>query len=429
MQEKFEINNFLERFSRSQSHILQHKTNQNSAEKMVNFETKKTANFQEKGKEKDNENSKEGLITAISSSKKLILPKINIVNRNRMNLNKKETIEDILKKFSSGAPPEISINNDVINKKFDFLFNKKIPVKNERNKLKKIGPKIFLSSVDVIKRRNREIRRKKEKQEQELFEKRQREAKKLMESFKVELDGNNKMRRKVGKRYTIFKEILLYLESNNITLDQMLNNDPFQHEAYMIPNSYEFFTAVKFRNYKYVMNTLNTNAKYLFSVDYLGQTPYHWAAKLGDVKMLQILIDNGPYLNQKDYKGRTPLYLAAMNNHQAACNLLLTKGANIFLKDKKGLGPNDVAGSPEMKSFLMDFMSQPFSNPIYKQKVQQFLLDREERIRLKNEKLEKEKRMKENEKIIKNNGNNNNIANNNVNNQTNNLNNNEEKKN
>ena len=58
---------------------------------------------------------------------------------------------------------------------------------------------------------------------------RQREAKKLMVSFKVELNGNNKMRRKVGKRYTLFKEILIYLELNNITLDQMAKNDPLQH--------------------------------------------------------------------------------------------------------------------------------------------------------------------------------------------------------
>ena len=90
-------------------------------------------------------------------------------------------------------------------------------------------------------------RRIKEKQERELFEMRQREAKKLMASFQVELDENNKMRRQVGKRYTIFKEILNYLESNNITLVEMAKNDPFQYQAYQIPKSYEFFNAVKYR--------------------------------------------------------------------------------------------------------------------------------------------------------------------------------------
>ena len=257
-----------------------------------------------------------------------------------------------------------------------------------------------MSSIEEIKRRNREIRRRKEKQEREEFELRQREAKKLMASFKVELDGNNKMKRKVGKRYTLFKEILIYLESNNITLDQLAKNDPFQHQPYMLPNSYDFFNAIKYHNYNYVTNTLEDNPNYLFTIDYFGQTPYHWAAKLGDLRMTKILVKYGPYLNQKDYKGRTPLYIAAMNNNKDVCNFLLSKGANIFLKDKSGLGPADAAGSPEMKSFLLDFMSQPFSNPIYKSRIKQILIDREEKIERKNSQLEEKKRKEENAKLL-----------------------------
>ena len=427
MQEMLDINLFLKRFNRSQSHILlQPRNNKNSSDNFISLLPKNTVNYQSKEKEK----GKGGLLSAINRRHKIILPAINIVNRNKMNSKKIETIDDILKKFSTGSTAENSknTNNDLNNKKFDFLFNNKITIKRKPNKLKKIETKKFMSPIDEIKRRNREIKRKKEKQEQELFDLRQREAKKLMASFKVELDGNNKMRRKVGKRYTLFKEILMYLESNNITLHQMVTNDPFQHEAYMIPNSYEFFNAVKFRNYKYVMNELNSNQQYLFSIDYLGQTPYHWAAKLGDLKMLQILIDYGRYHNQKDYKGRTPLYIAAMNDHKEVCNFLLNKGANIFLKDKNGLGPNDVAGSRETRSLLLDFMSQPFSNPIYKERIKQFLFEREEKIRLRNEKLEKEKRKKENENKIKQNENNN-REDNIITNQSNSLNNNEEKKN
>ena len=84
-----------------------------------------------------------------------------------------------------------------------MLFKKNILIKKNRNKLNKNVIKKHMSSIEEIKRRNREIRRRKEKQEREEFELRQREAKKLMASFKVELDGNNKMKRKVGKRYRI----------------------------------------------------------------------------------------------------------------------------------------------------------------------------------------------------------------------------------
>ena len=116
--------------------------------------------------------------------------------------------------------------------------------------------------------------------------------------------------------------------------------------------------------------------------------------------MTKILVKYGPYLNQKDYKGRTPLYIAAMNNNKDVCNFLLSKGANIFLKDKSGLGPADAAGSPEMKSFLLDFMSQPFSNPIYKSRIKQILIDREEKIERKNSQLEEQKRKEENAKLL-----------------------------
>ena len=72
------------------------------------------------------------------------------------------------------------------------------------------------------------------------------------------------------------------------------------------------------------MQTLDSNPNYLFTIDYFGQTPYHWAAKLGDLKMTKILLDYGLYHNQKDYKGRTPLYIAAMNNNKDVCNFLLS---------------------------------------------------------------------------------------------------------
>ena len=382
---------------RSQSQIVRRpQPNKDEEKHLISFITKKRDNLI---------SAKEiGTISTTNRRKvKIILPKINnshYKNNQQIFINKKETIDDILNKYKNSPNQENSkeINNN--NSIFDMLFKKNILIKKNRNKLNKNVIKKHMSSIEEIKRRNREIRRRKEKQEREEFELRQREAKKLMASFKVELDGNNKMKRKVGKRYTLFKEILIYLESNNITLDQLAKNDPFQHQPYMLPNSYDFFNAIKYHNYNYVTNTLEDNPNYLFTIDYFGQTPYHWAAKLGDLRMTKILVKYGPYLNQKDYKGRTPLYIAAMNNNKDVCNFLLSKGANIFLKDKSGLGPADAAGSPEMKSFLLDFMSQPFSDPIYKSRIKQILIDREEKIERKNSQLEEQKRKEENAKLL-----------------------------
>ena len=384
--------------SRSQSQnsiILQPKFIQNPARNLPDLIASQFLNIS---------NNNNGLITSMPTKKKVMLPKIKLVKKPDMNFLKNFTIDDLLKKYNNSPSQDISTdisNQTNKNKELEFLFNNKNKPKLTRNKLNKVQFKKPISNIEQIKRRNREIRRRKEKLENELFELRQREAKKLMASFKVELDGNNKMRRKVGKRYTLFKEILTYLESNNITLNQMVENDPFQHEAYMIPKSYEFFTAVKFKNYDYVIQALNANKRYLFSIDYFGQTAYHWAAKLGDLKMLKILIDYGPYHNQKDFKGRTPLYIAVINNHKDICRYLLSKGGNAYLKDKNGLTPADVARGREMISLLSEFMAQPFSNPLYKSRVKQLLFDREKIIKKKDEQIEKEKMMKENEKKIK----------------------------
>ena len=245
------------------------------------------------------------------------------------------------------------------------------------------------------------------------FERKELERKKNVEQFQKVLKNKNFqimvnksdhiiVQKKLGKRYTLFKTILNYLESNNITLYELLRNNPFQSKPYELSDSYDFLIAVKFKNYNYVAQALQYSKKYLFSFDYYGQTAYHWAAKLNDLKMLKLLIDYGLYHNKKDFKGRTPLYLAAFYNHKEICNYLLINNGNIFLKDKNGLSPADVADNQELKYYLYDYMAQPFSNPIYKARIQSFLKNREERIKKKKEKqfqeqkekLEKE-RMKE----------------------------------
>ena len=122
---------------------------------------------------------------------------------------------------------------------------------------------------------------------------------------------------------------------------------------------------------------MQTSNDFLFVFDYYGQTGYHWAAKLGDLKMLRILLDYGKHHNQKDFKGRTPLYLAAVNNNREVCDLLLRNKANIHLRDNLGKSASDVAGSRELQYYLGDIMTQPFSNPMFKKKVDDYLRQKE----------------------------------------------------
>ena len=186
-----------------------------------------------------------------------------------------------------------------------------------------------------------------------------------------------------SKRYTIFKHINEYLESNDITLSEVIEKNPFQTYPYEITNSYEFIEAIKFNNYNYVIDALKSSSKFLFCFDYYGQTGYHWAAKLGNIKIMKILIDCGRHHNQKDFKGRTPLYLAALNDKKEMCIFLLERGANPFLADKEKKTPADIAGSRELKDFLKNSMDMPFSNPIYKARVNAIIKQRENKMKIK----------------------------------------------
>ena len=213
-------------------------------------------------------------------------------------------------------------------------------------------------------------------------------------------DSNMSKTQNLPRRYAIFKKILEYLESNNITLQEYIERNPFQTKPYQIPKSFEFLQAIKLKNYKFILEALQFSNDYLFCFDYYGQTCYHWAAKLGNIKLLATLIDNGKHHNQKDFEGRTPLYLAAANNDRNICEMLIRNKANVHLRDNYGRSPADVAGNKELKYYLQDLLTQPYSNPLSKQRIANFLRERESMIqtRIKLQKFEEQQKKQMEEK-------------------------------
>ena len=213
-------------------------------------------------------------------------------------------------------------------------------------------------------------------------------------------DSNMSKTQNLPRRSAIFKKILEYLESNNITLQEYIERNPFQTKPYQIPKSFEFLQAIKFKNYKFILEALQFSNDYLFCFDYYGQTCYHWAAKLGNIKLLATLIDNGKHHNQKDFEGRTPLYLAAANNDRNICEMLIRNKANVHLRDNYGRSPADVAGNKELKYYLQDLLTQPYSNPLSKQRIANFLRERESMIqtRIKLQKFEEQQKKQMEEK-------------------------------
>jgi ankyrin repeat protein len=325
----------------------------------INDEEKKEYNFYDmciEAIELNNDN----MINKEECIKRINQLKANSLNIKNRDINNKSNITN--KKNLKGSPSKKSFKLKNIDEILEELENKNINLMNKLN----LDNKNNSSSENIINEINNSSNIEKGKRED-----------KSKDKIKVNERNLNKFFKGKQKRYSVLKHINEYLESNDVTINELIENNPFQDKPYDKSGSYEFIEAVKFGNYDYVNEALIKHNHFLFVIDYFGQTGYHWAAKLGNIKMLNILINFGRHHNQKDFKGRTPLYLAAVNNNKEVCKFLLDNGANPFLVDKNGKTPADAADNRELSEFLKESMAQPFSNPVYKAKVQKILQDRE----------------------------------------------------
>ena len=101
----------------------------------------------------------------------------------------------------------------------------------------------------------------------------------------------------------------------------------------------------------------------------LEYTPLHWAAFLGDLKMVQLLISKGAELNPIDPSWGTPLHLAAEQAQVEVVKFLLNKGARVNVSNPSwGHTPlHRAAWGPVVRRFgqeAKDLGADP--NPDYK---------------------------------------------------------------
>ncbi len=68
-----------------------------------------------------------------------------------------------------------------------------------------------------------------------------------------------------------------------------------------------------------------------------GFTALHAAAFVGDVDIVQLLVDRGADIHDAQNKaGVTPLFPAIEENHRAAAELLIAAGADLSAKERHG---------------------------------------------------------------------------------------------
>jgi ankyrin repeat protein len=87
--------------------------------------------------------------------------------------------------------------------------------------------------------------------------------------------------------------------------------------------------------------------------DQFGNTPLHWAAQRGNATILQILIDAKAAIDPQNKQGVTPLMMAAKAGQAQAVRLLLKDGADPHHTDFTG---RDVAGWAEGKPAIVQLL-------------------------------------------------------------------------
>ena len=74
-----------------------------------------------------------------------------------------------------------------------------------------------------------------------------------------------------------------------------------------------------------------------------GWTPLHYAAAVGDVEIVQLLLDKSAYVDAESPNKTTPLMMAARGGQTNVAKVLIEAGADVALKNDQGLNAVDFA--------------------------------------------------------------------------------------
>ena len=187
-------------------------------------------------------------------------------------------------------------------------------------------------------------------------------------SIKYKTNENKEKPKKKRGFFNYLKDSLIYLYENESNLKQYLAGDSFQKIPYQEPYSEEFFGLVKKGDIERISVELSNNKRLLFSFDYLGNTAYHWAAKLGLPDVLQVLINYGKHMNIKDKRGLRPIHWAVINNQYECAEVLVTNGAYCNVYDYEGNSPLHMAKDSKMINLIRNNINKK-NNIMFKWKM------------------------------------------------------------
>ena len=134
--------------------------------------------------------------------------------------------------------------------------------------------------------------------------------------------------------------MMIALRENSIQVfEALLHHSNIQLEARANNGDTALMLASYFSNLPAVNQLLTAGAK----VNQSGWTALHYAAFIGDTKIMLMLLDEAAEINAKSPNKTTPLMMAVRSGDIRAVQLLLDKGADSNLTNDLGLSALDFA--------------------------------------------------------------------------------------
>lgn len=121
--------------------------------------------------------------------------------------------------------------------------------------------------------------------------------------------------------------IMMSLNKNHIEMAQILFDFNVNLDVSNENDENIYFSIVRSHNLDFLKKLLPSNSVYLNSLNFTKRTLLHQAVMISDYNIASYLLDAGILANVADNFGETPLFFAARNGDLEMINLLLSKGA------------------------------------------------------------------------------------------------------
>jgi ankyrin repeat protein len=130
---------------------------------------------------------------------------------------------------------------------------------------------------------------------------------------------------------------LHHLESNAL---KSLTSHPELEDAYLTLGLTSVHEYIIRGEVELLARQVKLDPRYSSSIrDVWGATPLHWAATLGNIEAMFLLLDSGANIDAVCKYGKTVLHWAVRSKSAVCCQALVDAGANVNIMDGDGMTP------------------------------------------------------------------------------------------